>query len=101
MLHRNPGIDRRIDGRIDGRIHAGIDRRSIRPFFYFLTLPPILAVAILLGWPATGASAQERPSDADLASIIEQLSAHHREGSRGQFVNVDPALPPPSRMNPP
>ena len=99
MLHRNPGIDRRIDGRIDGRIHAAIDRRSIRPFSYFLTLPPILAVAILLGWPATGANAQERPSDADLASIIEQLSAHHREGSRVEFVNVDPAMSPSCRMN--
>src|SRR5260370_27976460 len=99
MLNRNPGIDRRMDGRVDGRIHAGIDRSSIRPFFYFLTLPPILAVAILLGWPATGASAQERPSDADLASIIEQLSAHHREGSRVEFVNVDPAMSPSCRMN--
>ena len=99
MLHRNPEIDRRIDGKIDGSIHAGIDRRSIRPFSYFLTLPPILAVAILLGWPATGASAQERPSDADLASIIEQLSTHHREGSRVEFVNVDPAMSPSCRMN--
>ncbi|SIO25364.1 chitosanase of glycosyl hydrolase group 75 [Bradyrhizobium erythrophlei] len=99
MLHRNPEIDRRIDGKIDGSIHAGIDRRSIRPVSYFLTLPPILAVAILLGWPATGASAQERPSDADLASIIEQLSTHHREGSRVEFVNVDPAMSPSCRMN--
>jgi hypothetical protein len=99
MLHRNPEIDRRIDGKIDGRLHAGIDRHSIRPFFYFLTLPPILAVAILLGWPATGAIAQERPSDADLASIIEQLSAHHREGSRVEFVNIDPAMSPSCRMN--
>jgi hypothetical protein len=91
MLHRNPEID--------GRIDSGIHRRSIRPFSYFLTLPPILAVAILLGWPATGAKAQERPSDADLASIIEQLSAHHREGSRVEFVNVDPAMSPSCRMN--
>jgi hypothetical protein len=91
MLHRNPEIDRRL--------HAGIDRRSIRPASYFLTLPPILAVAILLGWPATGASAQERPGDADLASIIEQLGAHHREGSRVEFVNVDPAMSPSCRMN--
>jgi len=53
----------------------------------------------LLGWPATGANAQERPSDADLASIIEQLSAHHREGSRVEFVNVDPAMSPSCRMN--
>lgn len=91
MLHRNPEID--------GRIDSGIHRRSIRPFSYFLTLPPILAVAILLGSPATGAKAQERPSDADLASIIEQLSAHHREGSRVEFVNVDPAMSPSCRMN--
>ncbi len=53
----------------------------------------------MLGWPATGANAQERPSDADLASIIEQLSAHHREGSRVEFVNVDPAMSPSCRMN--
>ncbi|WP_334397326.1 hypothetical protein [Bradyrhizobium sp. AZCC 2289] len=53
----------------------------------------------MLGWPATGAKAQERPSDADLASIIEQLSAHHREGSRVEFVNIDPAMSPSCRMN--
>ncbi|WMT73779.1 hypothetical protein [Bradyrhizobium sp. Ash2021] len=53
----------------------------------------------MLGSPATGAKAQERPSDADLASIIEQLSAHHREGSRVEFVNVDPAMSPSCRMN--
>ena len=47
----------------------------------------------------TGAGAQEKPNDADLASIIEQLSAHHREGSRVEFVNVDPAKSPSCRMN--
>ena len=74
------------------------DRRLNHPSSYFLTLPPILAVAILLGWPAAGASAQEKPGDADLASIIEQLTAHHREGSRVEFVNVDPAMSPACRM---
>ena len=90
MLHRNR--------RIDGRIRAGIDRRLNHPSSYFLTLPPILAVAILLGWPAAGASAQEKPGDADLASIIEQLTSHHREGSRVEFVDVDPAMSPACRM---
>jgi hypothetical protein len=56
-------------------------------------------MALLLGWPMTGAGAQEKPNDADLASIIEQLSAHHREGSRVEFVNVDPAKSPSCRMN--
>jgi hypothetical protein len=53
---------------------------------------------MLLGWPAAGAGAQEKPGDADLASIIEQLSSHHREGSRVAFVDVDPAMSPSCRM---
>ena len=54
---------------------------------------------MLLGWTTTGARAQEKPGDADLASIIAQLSTHHREGSRVEFVDVDAAMSPTCRMN--
>src|SRR5258708_37026191 len=90
MLHRNPKTDERIEGRTY--------RRSNGFSSSLLALHPILAVTILLGSP-TGASAQEKPTEADLASIIAQLSAHHREGSRVEFVNVDPAKSPSCRMN--
>jgi len=62
-------------------------------------LPSIIAVAILFGYPATAASAQQKPSEADLASIIEQLSSHHREGSRVEFVDIDAAISRTCRMN--
>src|SRR5258708_25427448 len=91
MLHRNPGTD----GKIGGRIH----RRSNSFSSYLPALRPIIAMALRRGWTMTGAGAQEKPNDADLASIIEQLSAHHREGSRVEFVNVDPAKSPSCRMN--
>src|SRR3981081_200578 len=91
MLHRNPGTD----GKIGGRIH----RRSNSFSSYLPALRPIIAMALLLGWPMTGAGAQEKPNDADLASIIEQLSAPHHDGSRVDIVNVDPAKSPSCRMN--
>src|SRR5258708_8758559 len=90
MLHRNPKTDERIEGRTY--------RRSNGFSSSLLALHPILAVTILLGSP-TGASAQEKPTEADLASIIAQLSANHREGSRAEFVNVDPAKSPSCRMH--
>src|SRR5258708_8442449 len=92
MLHRNPKTDERIEGRTD-RCSNGFSSS-------LLALAPIIAVTILLGSP-TGASAQEKPTEADLASIIAQLSAHPREASRVEFVNVDPANTPSSPLNPP
>src|SRR4051812_35109449 len=58
-----------------------------------------IAALILLLYPSTGARAQQRPSEADLASIIAQLGIHHREGSRVEFVDIDPARSPSCRMN--
>ena len=54
---------------------------------------------MLLGWTTTSARAQEKPGDADLASIIAQLSAHHREGTRVEFVDVNATMSPTCRMN--
>jgi len=85
MLHRNPGINRHSNGSSS--------------YLLALALPPIIAAVVLLGCQTTGARAQEQPNEADLASIIEQLSSHHREGSRVEFVNVDAAMPPSCRMN--
>lgn len=59
----------------------------------------ILAVVVLLGYPSTGAWAQQKPNEADLASIIAQLGAHHREGSRVKFVNVDSTMSRACRMS--
>ncbi len=90
MLHRNQ--------RIDGGIARRTGRRSNDFSSSLLALVPLIAAAIFPGWP-TCAGAQEKPTEADLASIIEQLTAHHREGSRVEFVNVDPAMSPSCRMN--
>src|SRR3954454_23650644 len=66
-------------------------------------MPPplslIIVTLVLLIVPATGAWAQQRPSEADLASIIAQLGAHHREGSRVDFTDIDPAMSSACRMN--
>jgi hypothetical protein len=66
-------------------------------------MPPplslIIAAVVLLIYPATGAWAQQRPGEADLASIIAQLGAHHREGSRVEFTDIDPAMSAACRMN--
>src|ERR1700730_3739714 len=97
MLHRNPRIEARIEARIDGRT----DRRSNSSpsCLLALILPSIIAAAMLLGWTTTSARAQEKPGDADLASIIAQLSAHHREGTRVEFVDVNATMSPTCRMN--
>ena len=90
MLHRTPKTDGAIEGRTDRRWNGFSSS--------LLARAPVVAAAFLLGWPA-GARAQDRPNEADLASIIEQLSAHHREGSRVEFVDIDPARSPSCRMN--
>jgi len=63
-----------------------------------LIVLPLIAAATLLGW-RTDARAQEKPDDADLASIIEQLSSRHREGSTVEFVNTEAVASPACRMN--
>jgi hypothetical protein len=53
----------------------------------------------LLGWQASSANAQQKPGDAEFASIIEQLGSRHRAASNVEFVNVDPAMSPVCGMN--
>jgi hypothetical protein len=52
----------------------------------------------LFGWPPIGAWAQQRPNDADLAAIIEQLSSRHREASAVEFVNIEAEASPSCQM---
>lgn len=64
--------------------------------------PPLsltIAAVVLLGCATTSANAQQKPSEADLASIIAQLGTHHREGSRVEFVDIDPVTSPACGMN--
>jgi hypothetical protein len=58
-----------------------------------------IAAAVLLGSQAGSANAQQKPGDAELASIIEQLSSRHRAASSVEFVNVDPVPSPGCGMN--
>src|SRR5882672_3722530 len=58
-----------------------------------------IAAVVLLLYPSAGALAQQRPNEADLASIIAQLGTHHREGSRVEFTDIDATMSPFCRMN--
>lgn len=86
MLHRPQGIETSVKPRAN-RISA-----------CFPKLPPIIAAAVLSGSLAGTASAQQKPGDADLASIIEQLTSHHREGSRVEFVDRNATMSLACRM---
>jgi Fungal chitosanase of glycosyl hydrolase group 75 len=66
---------------------------------FTLTIFLMATVAASLVWPTTEAIAQEKPSDEDLASIVEQLSSRHREGSTVEFLNVDAATSSSCKMN--
>jgi hypothetical protein len=87
-LLRNPLIDR------CSRDYCSHTLRSL-----LLVTFVLIAVASTPEWRAA-ANAQERPADADLASIIEQLTSHHREGSTVEFVNTETVTSRACRMKP-